>query len=324
MIVAFGDAVVDLFALPRGADVATAEGFVPFVGGAPGNVAIVAARLGASCRFVGAVGRDAHGDRVLAALADAGVDTGAVVRLPNRTGVTFVRVGLDGARAFLSYRHGGADLALDRAHLAALPAPPLAGATWLHLSSSALAAEPMASATGAMLAWAEERRVPISLDLNVRAHLWPDAARMAEQVRGLAARAALVKGSEEDLANLGIEPSLPALRALAPPARCVLTLAERGAVAEVGGETVAVPSPAVDVVDVTGAGDAFVGALLAGLECRGLRPGVAAWDSAAAWRPLLALACEVGARAVTALGATEGVRELSRERQRLHAERVLA
>ena len=46
MIVCFGDAIVDLFAHPRGADVSTAEQFVPHAGGAPANVATVCARMG--------------------------------------------------------------------------------------------------------------------------------------------------------------------------------------------------------------------------------------------------------------------------------------
>ncbi|MEI8259814.1 MAG: PfkB family carbohydrate kinase, partial [Deltaproteobacteria bacterium] len=62
MIVAYGDAIVDLFAWPRGSDVASATHFVPRQGGAPANVAVVAARLGAPVRFVGAVGRDGHGE----------------------------------------------------------------------------------------------------------------------------------------------------------------------------------------------------------------------------------------------------------------------
>jgi fructokinase len=238
--------------------------------------------------------------------------------------VTFVRVGLDGARSFLFYRRGGADLSLAREHLAALPEPPLAGARWLHVCSSVRLCEPLASAARGLLEQAAATGVALSLDLNVRAHLWDDRERMEREVRALAAGAALVKASEEDLEALGLAPSLDALCALAPRALAVvLTLAERGAVARVGGRDVAVPAPCVTVVDATGAGDAFVAAVLAALEARGVAPDAPEFADPGAWERLLRVACDVGARAVTALGATEGVRELAEPRAAIAALRAV-
>lgn len=317
MIVSLGDAIVDLFALPRGADLASATSFVPRQGGAPANVAVVASRLGARARFVGALGTDAHGTRLLAELEAAGVDTRAVVRLPKRTGVTFVRVTPEGERSFLFYRQGSADLALAPEHLESQPIHPLEDASWLHLASSALVAEPMASAARWMLAAARARRVPVSLDLNVRAHLWPDRERMAREVRALTSLASLVKSSEEDLDALGLPATYDALEALAPSALAVLTLAERGAIVRVGTREIHANAPQVDVVDATGAGDAFVAAVLAALEAKGLLPGAAGFEDPDVWTEVLRFACAVGARAVTALGATEGVRDLSAEREML-------
>ena len=51
MIVAVGDAIVDLFAHPRGCGVDAAECFVPHAGGALANVATNVARLGVSAQF---------------------------------------------------------------------------------------------------------------------------------------------------------------------------------------------------------------------------------------------------------------------------------
>ena len=65
-------------------------------GGAPANVAVHAAALGAESWLVSAVGRDARGDGALARLAAAGVQCGTVARVADRpTGV--VRVTLDAA-----------------------------------------------------------------------------------------------------------------------------------------------------------------------------------------------------------------------------------
>jgi sugar/nucleoside kinase (ribokinase family) len=306
MIVTFGDAIVDLFACPVGSDVASAEQFVPRQGGAPANVAVVAARMGAAVRFVGAVGRDAHGDRLIRELRDAGVDTRGVVVVPQRTGVTFVRVGKDGTRSFLFYRQGGADLSLAPEHLDALELHPLDGATWLQVMSSALVVEPMASASRRMLAWAEQREVPLSLDLNVRAHLWSDPSRMRDECRRLVAASTIVKASEEDLDALGVSVSIEGLGSLMArtDAVAILTLAERGAVARIGGVEIRVPADDVNVVDTTGAGDAFVGTMLAGIVARGMRPGDREWRDGSVWESILRTACHEGSRAVTALGAT--------------------
>ena len=83
----------------------------------------------------------------------------------------------------------------------------------------------------------------------------------------------------------------------------VLTRAERGALARVEGSDVEVFAPEVSVVDSTGAGDAFVGALLARIaELPTLE------RTHARWREDLEVACRAGADAVTRVGATTGVR----------------
>lgn len=303
MIVCFGEALVDLFAEPRGSSVDDAERFAPHLGGALANVALTAARLGAPVRFVGAVGRDGHGARVLRELDGAGVDTSRVARVDERTAVTFVRVGDDGARSFLFYRAHTADQAMTAAHLDA--ARPLDGASWLVTGTSALIAEPLASAARSVLAEADARGVPRAVDLNVRAHRWPDRDAMRAAVRAVAAGAALVKASEEDLAALGLAATLADLRALAPGAVPVLTLAERGAVAGVRGAVITRPAPAVPLVDATGAGDAFVACALAALHGRAW---AAARDDVDLWGRVLDAACALGARAVTATGATAALR----------------
>jgi fructokinase len=304
VIVSFGEALVDLFGEPRGSSVDTAERFVPRLGGALANVALTCARLGASARFVGAVGRDGHGDRVVRALTEAGVDVSCVARVSERTAVTFVRVGDDGSRSFLFYRTQTADHAMTSEHVDALR--PLDGATWLLTGTSAQVAEPLATTARRVIADADARGLLRAVDLNVRAHLWRDADAMRDAVRRTVADAALVKASEEDLAALGLPATLDALRALAPRAVPVLTLAERGAVVGLGDRTLARPAPHVaELVDATGAGDAFMAGALATLDRH-------RWDDVRGdgdfWTLLLDAACALGARAVTAMGATDAVR----------------
>ncbi len=303
MIVAFGEAIVDLFAEPLGRAVEDADRFVPHLGGALANVAAIASRLGAPVRFVGAVGRDGHGDRIVRALDDAGVDTSRVVRVAERTAVTFVRVAGDGERSFLFYRALTADQAMPAEHLAS--SRPFEDATWAVTGTSAHIAEPLATSARAFAAEADARAIPRVVDLNVRAHRWPDRAVMADSVRLAVAGAAIVKASEEDLAALGLPPTLDAIRALAPAALPLLTLGARGAVAAIAGQSLAVAAPAVSAVDATGAGDAFVACILAGLH---RHRWAEARSDTTLWTRLLEAACALGARAVTAPGATTAAR----------------
>jgi ribokinase len=71
----------------------------------------------------------------------------------------------------------------------------------------------------------------------------------------------------------------------------IITLGERGALALVGDDVIVQPSPRVEVVDSTGAGDAFVAAF-----------AVAEWWSAGI-APALRFACAAGALATTKPGA---------------------
>ncbi|MBL8682960.1 MAG: carbohydrate kinase [Myxococcales bacterium] len=302
MIACYGDALIDLFALPPGAEIDEATSFDPHIGGSTCNVAIVASRAGASVRFIGAVGDDRWADRLRRALVAEGIDTRALATVDaTRTPVTFITTRPDGTRAFLSYRAGGADGAMTPGHLVY---DALDGVEWLHLASSSLRAEPRASTTREVLARAEARGVRVSLDLNVRPGLWASKDALRGAIDALCKRASLVKASEEDLALLGLAPSLEALARLAPSAACVLTRAERGASARIGATELNVAAPRVALVDATGAGDAFVGALLAGID-REERDPLAI--DAARWEALLALACRAGGACVTSVGATKSV-----------------
>lgn len=310
MIVSFGEALIDLFGHPRGATVDEAEHFVPHTGGALANAALTCGCLGVATRFIGAVGRDAHGDRVLRELASAGVDTRCIARVAERTAVTFVRVRDDGARSFLFYRTKTADHAISPELLDAMSPHPLDGATWLLTGTSALVAEPIASAYRRLVREASDRGVARVVDLNVRPHLWSDHDAMRAAVRAIVEGAAVVKASEEDLAALGLDASLDALATLAPDAIPVLTLAERGATFRLAGRVFdrpAITLNADDVIDSTGAGDAFIAGFLSTLDARGATVDELRADIDLV-RDAVDVGCTLGAMAVTRMGATAGVR----------------
>jgi fructokinase len=299
MIVLLGDLLLDLFAQPLGATVEQADSFLPRQGGAVANVAAVLGHRGVPCRMLAGVGADAHGRRLIASLARAGVDVAGVLTSGVPTGVVFIQVDRDGERSFVGYG-GGAEKALSLGALRETLGDPLAGIQWFHTASGALEGGPLEDAARALIEESSQRGVPLSVDLNIRRHKWDSAARMADAVRWLSSRSALLRASEDDLAALGLPADLDQLAALGPSAVVVLTRGLRGAVARVGGVTLEQPATPARAVESTGAGDAFTAGLLS---------VVAAHDERARrdpelWRRALAVASELGARAVEVCGAT--------------------
>ena len=74
-VISLGEALFDLFAGPAGSTLGAARTFTPEPGGAPANVAVGLARLGIDAGFVGRVGADSFGSRLLELLREEGVDT---------------------------------------------------------------------------------------------------------------------------------------------------------------------------------------------------------------------------------------------------------
>lgn len=307
MIVCFGEPLVDVFASPVGATFEDAPAFLPRPGGAPLNVALALARSGVPARFVGTVGEDALGDRLLRDLRQAGVDPSAVARSARKTGMVLIQVGLDGSRRFLGYAESGAEYDFSPEHWDRASPEPLAGADWLVVGSGSLTREPMSAALHHVVARAKALRVPIAADLNVRAHLWASPEEMNREVGWLCRQVDLLRASEEDLDALGRPATAESLDELAPQAVGVLTLGARGALAVVHAARVHASAPAVPVVDTTGAGDAATAGLLAHLWTCHMHPRAHPnrFADSARWTRALECACRFGSHACTELGCTE-------------------
>ncbi len=232
-----------------------------------------AASLGEPARLITRVGDDEAGRRLVAELAEAGVEVAAPVAA-EPTGAVAVLVGPDGRRAFA--RQAGASRGLRPEEVE--PAW-LDGAALLHVSAYALHREPLAAAARRAAGLARERGALLSVDLASAADLaGTGRERAAEQLAGL--RPDLLFATEREAEALAVP--LEELARLP-----VVKLGHRGC--RLLGRRV--PAPAVAVVDGTGAGDAFAAAF-----CLAYLDGASPLE--AAGRAVL-----VGSRAVTRLGA---------------------
>jgi fructokinase len=313
-VVTFGEILWDLFEIrPRraGRTEAIARDFRRELGGAPANVATGLARLGARAAVVGGVGRDRFGEALLQHLADDGIDVRYVVKLPQRTGLTFVVRDARGEPEFLFYRHASADLSIRAEHVV----PAMGRARWALVGSSTLMTRELARATARFLDVAERAGASIFVDLNVRAHLWPSRRAMDRAIGALVRRAAVVKASDADLRAVGGESAgLRWLEKHAPRASWLVTRGS-GVASAVGAHgMVEAPALCARCVDATGAGDAFIAGALATLVAARATPGSASWLDPAVWDAALRAGHMMGKKAVSRPGAVAGLVDLGRVR----------
>jgi len=296
-IVALGEVVSDIY---RGESLSDVElGFVARPGGAPANVAVAASRLGSAAAFVGSVGEDLFGDFILGALESEGVETGGVSRqsAPTRTSLAFVEIGPNGDRSFTFYRSSPAADELLSAE--DVTEGLISGTSFVNFGSIPLIREPARSATHRIAELAREHDVPVAFDVNFREHLWEGREAAREAVDPLLDLSTIVKLGDDELEPLlgtdDVDEAAQGLLDRGVP----LVLVSKGpdgafyASREFRGE---VPTFDIgEVVDATGAGDAFLAAALVHLSDGPLTEGRV--------REATLRGCAAGALACTAYGA---------------------
>jgi fructokinase len=295
MIVCLGEAIVDLVCERELAEPGEADQFVPHPGGALANLAVAAHRAGGEAALLGGVGDDAWGSWLRERLWQEGVDVRWLQTVEGlATPVAFVTFDWEREPSFAVYGEGIA--AAMRGASAHLPEA-IAAADALVFGSNTLVGEPELELTLRARRAARDSAVKILFDPNLRPNRWRDLDRGVRLSRELVDGALVVRCNQWEGRELTGETD----PAAAASALCglgsqlgVVTMGFKGAVMR-GAASAEEPSPAVDVVSPLGAGDAFMGALAAGLAEVG-------WDAARGAEALKG-AVEAGARACTGWGA---------------------
>jgi fructokinase len=270
-IVALGELLMDLVPAEKGKRLTEVSGFSPKPGGAPANVAVAAARLGASAAFIGKVGQDRFGEFLRDVLLHEGVETrGLRFDADARTTLAFIAQP-DENNEYLFYRNPGAD---QRLRPDELDRELLSSARALHIGSLSLTDEPARSATLEAVRLVREARGLISFDVNYRPALWRSRAEALSEIAAFVPQARLLKVNEteaEFLTNRTDVEKAAGLLATRGPELVVVTLGAKGSYFHSAGTRGYVQGFRVEAVDSTGCGDAFMGALLAQLAQHGFR-----------------------------------------------------
>lgn len=261
----YGETLVDLICPLRGVGFEGALSFEPKPGGAPTNVAVVAAALGVEVGIAGGVGMDQWGDWLARRLRDAGVGLTHWQRLAGvPTVVAFVVIDEEAAPDFLIYGDGLGPMA--RAFLPHVDEA-VAGVSLVVFGSNTMAGEEERAVTMALRERALARGARVLFDANLRPALWADRELAVSLCRTACEGALLVKANRDEVRFLTGE-SDPVAGAEAicrlGARNALVTSGAEGALirGEVSGEVDAVPAR---VVDTTGAGDAMTAAFVAAL-----------------------------------------------------------
>lgn len=216
-------------------------------GGQTATALATCAKLGLRTKYLGAVGGDEDGRRILAELSGRGIDVGDVAVLDVPSATATILIDDSGERLVLWHRDTRLCVPLDR-----LPAEAIATARVLHVDD----VDPVAATEAARIA--RRAGVPVTCDID---HLTP----RTEALLGLVSDPVFAEQVPLDLTGQAHEAD--ALRAIWEryhvPA--VVTLGERGAMGFDGERLVLVPAFSIDPIDTTGAGDVFRAGFIYGL-----------------------------------------------------------
>jgi len=273
------DHVVTVTRLPRAGETISGHGYVTVPGGKGLNQAVAACRQGAAVVVAGCLGDDAPGHALLAAMRQEGIDVSRVRTVPGEpSGTALITVAGDGGNTVVVASGANAMVA----------ASDVAGVEEALCPGGVLVAQmeiPLGAVSAALLSGRQRGATTVLNPSPVQLGTGPELLGLVDVV---------VPNELEALEMSGCRTAYEAVEWLLRQGcgAVALTMGKAGALAGSQGQgIVEVPAFPVDVLDPTGAGDAFCGALAASLA-----GGLGLVDA-------VRRGCAAGALAATVLGA---------------------
>ncbi len=311
-ILCVGEALIDMICTDKGSALSDGENFLKKPGGAPTNVAAAIAALGGSAALAAKVGDDPFGKHLIDVMLEFGVSTKYIIKDKNHfTTFAFVSLLKNGERDF--YFNRGADGNLARDEVDAID---LTDFSIVHFgSATGFLPGALQVAYQSLLQKALHQDIYISFDPNYRQLLFQNNHQaFIDQSWNFLPVCNFFKVSDEEAMLLtGRDNIADAAGDFIKKTKAVftITLGKEGTLLGLNGTTTIIPSIPVKAVDTTGAGDAFVGAVLYQLskmgktEIENLNPED--------WQNIISHANKAGARTCEYLGAMEAFKHLTKE-----------
>jgi fructokinase len=310
-VLCIGEALIDMICTDRGTSLSKGQNFLKKAGGAPANVAAAIAALGAEVDMAAKVGKDPFGMHIVELLKEMGVNTKWVLQDPNHfTTFAFVSLMEDGERDF--YFNRGADGQLSTEDLSGLN---LKEYSIVHFgSATGFLPGPLQDAYLDLLEKSKKAGAIISFDPNYRHLLFPNNTKsFIDQCWPFIEQSHFFKLSDEEAMLItGCDSVQHAAAALRKKSKAVfaITMGKEGTLLSMGDHLEMIGSIAITPVDATGAGDAFVGAVL--FQLINSNPSLLEQIDLDHWKKMISNANKAGARTCEFMGAMEAFKHLNK------------
>ena len=260
-----GEALIDFVSNKPGNSLKNTEGFIRKAGGAPANVAAAISKLGAEAYFCGTVGDDFFGEFLEDTFKKNNINTEMMIKRKDKnTTLAFVSLKEDGDRDFKFMRNADAELTFNEIR------DKINQFDLFHFgSATAFLDGELKNTYYKLKEYAKENNKIITFDANYRDALFDDNKQeFVKCCKDFIKDSNIVKLSEEEailvsninniedaaryIVNLGCE-------------NLIITLGKKGALLTTKEKQILIPTEEVKMLDATGAGDAFIGAVIAQL-----------------------------------------------------------
>jgi fructokinase len=309
-ILCIGEALIDMICTDRGKSLTDGNNFLKKAGGAPTNVAAAIAALGGQVEIAAKIGVDPFGNHLKEVMKEFGVSTKWMLQDENFfTTFAFVSLMENGDRDF--YFNRGADGQLSKKDIEAIN---LDDFSIVHFgSATAFLPGPLQEAYTAVLDKAIEKNIFVSFDPNYRHLLFQNnTASFIEQSWHFLNNCTFFKVSDEEAMMLtGKKTVQEAAEDFLEKTNAIfaITVSKDGTLFGFNNTITLIPSINIKAVDSTGAGDAFVGAVLYQLKDKS--PDQIKKLTAAQWHQIISNANKAGARTCEYMGAMEAFKHLN-------------
>lgn len=257
-----GEALIDFVSMDIGKTLKATDGFIKKAGGAPANVAAAISKLGAEAYFCGTVGDDAFGGFLEDTLNNNNINTELLFKIKNNTTFAFVSLMENGERDFEFARDADECLTFD------MISDRLEEFDLYHFgSATAFMGGNLKDTYFKLKEYAKSNNKIISFDANYRESLFgnnkeefikcckefivdSNIVKLSEEEAKLISGIEDIKEASQYIVNLGCE-------------NLIVTLGKEGTLLSNREKQILIKTKEVKMKDATGAGDAFIGAVIA-------------------------------------------------------------